>query len=264
MNVPTSDYPAPPVGTVMPADAQQAALWIAGAVLAAFIIVAAWRAFKQRSAMPLLLLVAGFCTILLEPLVCHLGHAVHPAIGQIALFRAADRSIPLHAALIYSFYFGAVYIFLLPRLVSGAASRAFIWKAFFVICVLAYLIEVVPVGAGLWVYYDKQALWFWKGGMPLFWPFVNAACIIFPLALMKLLYASLKGLRQLLVIPLSVMGANMAHFGAGVPFYNATNSTASQGLVDLSGLASIALAFLIVHISSIIAVPSAEARAGAV
>ena len=247
----TLDYPSAPYDAIMPADAQHVVLWIAGIVLAGFFAVALWQAMKQKSALPVLFLVAGFCTILLEPLVTHMGHAVHPEIGQINLFKTADRAIPWHIAMIYSFYFGGVYMFLLPKLLSEQVTRAFVWKAYFAICVLAYLIEIVPVQIGLWVYYDHQALWIWRGGMPLFWTFVNAACIFFPMALMKLLSPSLTGVGQLLVIPLSMMGANMAHFGAGAPYYNAVNSAASPMLIELSGVASVALAFLVVHICAV-------------
>ncbi len=248
MSTYVSDYPTAPYDAVMPAATQQTVLWIASVALAGFVVVGCVKSMRERTALPLLYLVAGFCTILMEPLVDLLGHAIHPVIGQISLFKTADRPIPWHAAIIYSFYFGGVYMFLMPKLMKPNVSSGFIWKCYFIVCVLAYLLEVLPVQAGLWIYYDKQALWFWHGGMPLWWVFVNAACIFWPMALMKILKPALTGFGQLLVIPLSVMGANMAHFGAGVTYYNAANSTASDGLVDLAGLASVGLALLIVHL----------------
>lgn len=246
------DYPTPPYDAVMPADVQHVVLWIAIVALSGFVALALWQSLKQKSALPLLYLVAGFCTILLEPLVTHMGHAVHPEIGQIMLFKTADRGIPWHIALIYTFYFGGVYMFLMPKLLKPDVSSGFVWKSYFIICVMAYAIEVIPVQMGLWVYYDHQALWLWKGGMPLFWTFVNASCIFLPMGLMVLLRSAIKGVGQLLVIPLSVMGANMAHFGAGVTYYNAVNSSASTGLIELSGVASVAMALLIVHICAVL------------
>ena len=256
------EYPTAPIEAVMPAALQHTVLWIASIVLGLFVLLALRQSFKQKTALPLLFLVAGFCTILLEPMVTHMGHAVHPVIGQITLFRVAERSIPWHIAIIYSFYFGGVYMFLYPRLSSGAVTAAFVWKCYWGICAFAYLIEILPVQQGLWIYYDQQALWLWKGGMPLFWTFVNASCIFFPMAIMKLLQSSLIGIKQLLVIPISVMGANMAHFGAGVPYYSAANSSASPLLIELSGLVSVGLALLVVHIcAQIFALPATE-RAG--
>jgi hypothetical protein len=243
-----SDYATAPYEAVMPAATQHTVLWIAAVVLAGFVLLAGWKSWREKSALPLLYLVAGFCTILMEPLVTHMGHALHPLVGQVSLFKSADRAIPWHAALIYSFYFGGVYLFLMPKLVHPNVTSRFIWKSYFVVCALAYLLELVPVQLGLWVYYDRQALWLWHGGMPLWWVFVNVACIYWPMALMKIMRPYLVGFGQLLVIPLSVMGANMAHFGAGVVFYNATNSSASDWVVQVAGLASVGLALLIVHI----------------
>lgn len=268
-----SNYPQAPLDAVMPAAAQEIVLGIAIVALSGFFILSLIQARKTRSLLPPLFLVAGFVTILLETLVTHMGHAVHPEIGQISIFKAADRAIPWHIVLIYSFYFGAVYMFMFERIRTGTFTREFVWKSYFFTCALAYCIEIVPVHIGLWVYYDHQALWLWKGGMPLFWTFVNAGCIYMALTLIKLFYPILTGWKQLLVIPLSAMGAQMGHFGAGFPYYNAVNSAAPVWLIELSGLASVALALLIAFMCSrllsadtraILAPAAAKAKAQAV
>lgn len=246
----SSNYPQAPLDAVMPAAAQEVVLGIAVVALSGFFVLSLFQAKKTKSLLPPLFLVAGFVTILLETLVTHMGHAVHPEIGQISIFKAADRAIPWHIALIYSFYFGAVYMFMFERIRTGTFTREFVWKSYFFTCALAYCIEIVPVQIGLWVYYDHQALWLWKGGMPLFWTFVNAGCIYMALTLIKLFYPILRGWKQLLVIPLSAMGAQMGHFGAGFPYYNAVNSAAPIWLIELSGLASVALALLIAFMCS--------------
>lgn len=245
-----SDYPQAPFDAVMPAAAQEIVLGIAIVALGGFFILSLIQALRTKSFLPPLFLVAGFVTILLETLVTHMGHAVHPEIGQISIFKAADRAIPWHIVLIYSFYFGAVYMFMFERIRNGTFTSAFVWKSYFFTCALAYCIEIVPVHIGLWVYYDHQALWLWKGGMPLFWTFVNAGCIYMALTLIKLFYPILKGWKALLVIPLSAMGAQMGHFGAGFPYYNAVNSAAPIWLIELSGLASVGLALLIAFMCS--------------
>ncbi len=237
-----------PVGAVMPAAAQEIVLWIAIVALGAFLLLGLQQSIKHRSALPLLFFVAGFVTILLEPMCTNFGHAIHPEIGQISLFKTFDRAIPWHIATIYSFYFGGVYLFMFRRIRENGFTRDFVWKSYLSICALAYAIEIVPVHIGLWVYYPPQALWVWSGGMPLFWTFVNAACIFMGLTLIKVFYPLMQGWKQLLVIPLSAMGAIMGHFGAGFPYYHAANSAASPMLVELSGLASVGLAFLIVFL----------------
>ncbi len=240
-------YPQAPFDAVMPAGPQAIMTWVSAIALTIFALVALRQCLRDRSMLPLLYLVAGFCTILLEPLVTHLGHAVHPEVGQWTLFKTADRAIPWHIALTYSFYFGGVFMVVMPRLFAGTVGAGFVWKSYFFTCALAYAIEIVPVHVGLWVYYDTQPLWLWKGSMPLWWTFVNASCIYFPMAMMLLFQPALRGAGQLLVVPLSIMGANMAHFGAGVFVYNAMNSSAERWVIELAGLASVGAALLIVY-----------------
>lgn len=131
------DYPQAPFDAVMPAAAQEIVLWIAIVALGLFLLLGAWQSVKHRTALPLLFFVAGFCTILLETLVTHVGHAIHPEVGQIMLFKTLDWAIPWHIALIYSFYFGGVYLFMFSRIREGTFTRDFVWKSYFFTCALA-------------------------------------------------------------------------------------------------------------------------------
>ena len=246
--LPDHDYPQAPLDVVMPATVQSVLLSVSMVTLIIFFIVALIQCRRHKTFLPVLFLIGGFFTIPMEPLVDLLGHAVHPEIGQISLFKVGNRAIPWHGAVMYAFYFGGVYMFMLPRIMANHFTVAYVWKAYLTTTVLAYLFEIVPVQWGLWVYYDQQALWFWKGGMPLFWPFVNSIAIFVPLTLIKLCYPILKGWRQGLVVLLSPVGALAGHFGAGFPFYNAANSAASRLVIELSGVLSIGLCFLIIYI----------------
>lgn len=246
----TSNYPQAPYDAVMPAAAQEIVLWIAAIALGAFVLIALAMCVKHRSALPLLFLVAGFCAILLEPMVTHVGHAIHPEIGQIQLFKTLDRAIPWHIATIYAFYFGGVFMFMFSRIREGRFTREFVWKSYFFTCALAYLIEIVPLQIGLWIYYEPQALWVWKGGMPLFWTFVNAGCIYMALTMIKLFYPVLRGWKEVFVVPVAGMGVIMGHFGAGYPYYNAANSAAPQWVVEAAGFGSVAMALTIVWFCS--------------
>jgi len=242
-----TNYPGPPVDAVLPAGPHEVILWITLAVLAACLLIALKVSLREKTALPVLFLLAGFCTIPLESLVCHLGHAWHPVIGQNTLYTSYGVSVPVYIALIYSFYFGGAYLAMYSRLQGKQPfTAAWVWKAYFVTCALAYLIEVVPLQLGMWIYYDKQALWLWHGGMPLFWTFVNAACIFGGLTLIRFFMPVLRGWKQILVVLLSPVGVIMVHLGTGFPFYMATNSDASQSMVELGGAVSVALALLMV------------------
>jgi len=244
--LPAAPTPAALQALVMPALPQTIALYVGAIAVTALLVIACRQWRHYRSFVPVLLLLAAFCTVALEPIVGVLGHGFHPVIGQVPLFTTLGRTIPLHIGLVYTFYYGSMYIFLYPTLRAGAVSRAFTWKLFWATAVGAFVFEVVPLRAGLWVYFAPQALWIWHAGMPVFWVIANAVSVIVPLALIKAYLPVCTGWRQGLVVPLSPMGAIMGHVGSGFPFYIAANSGGPQWLVEAGGVASFALALLVV------------------
>ena len=246
MNAREFDFTMPPYEAVMPAAAQDYMTWFAIAMLSLLVVNAFRMASQYKSALPLLLVIAAGLNIANETLVCYLGHAWHPEIGQNTAFKAFDRSIPWHLALIYGAGTGSLYLSMFQRIVNNNFTREFLWKTWLAVCVIGYLFEIIPVQAGLWIYYDNQAWWFWKGGMPAVWPFLNATCMILPLALIKYFYPMLKGYKQLLVLALSPTGAIMGSLASGWPFFTAANSAASQLTVELAGTVTVALSLIIV------------------
>lgn len=250
MNTIKVNFPVPPVDAVMPAAAQDMMLW-SGAILAVICFAIALRmSVKYKTLLPVLFPIAGFCTVVMEPLADVMVHCYHPPVGQITLYMTSNVALPVHTGLIYISYFGAVYLALFSRIVNDSFTSAYLWKAYFVICVLAYLFEIYPVSVGLWLYYEPQALWPGKVSLPLWCVFVNATCVFTSLALIKFLYPLLKGWKQLLVIALSPLGAVMGHLGPDFPISSIYNSSASANplLVQLSGLLSVALALLLAYI----------------
>ena len=230
----------------MPALAQTIALYVGSVAVAALFIIACRQWRRYGSIVPVLFLIGGFCTVALEPLVGVLGHGFHPVLGQVPLFTTLGRTIPLHIGLIYTFYYGSMYIFLYPTLRAGALSQTFTWGLFWATAAAAFVFEIVPMQAGLWVYFDPQALWLWRGGMPVFWVVANAVSLIVPLTLIKAFLPECTGWRQWLVVPLSPMGAIMGHVGSGFPFYIAANSDVPPWVVEAGGVASFGLALVVV------------------
>jgi hypothetical protein len=245
---PFETLPASVAQLPMPALAQNIALGFGALAIVTLLVLAARQCMHYRSAVPVLFLVAGFCTVAQEPIVGVLGHGAHPTIGQISLFSALGRSIPLHIGMVYCFYYGSMYILLYPRLMAGTITAAFAWKLFWATVFGAFVFEVIPLQAGLWVYYDPQALWVWRGGMPVFWVVANAVSLMVPLTLIKVFLPACTGWKQWLVVPLSPMGAIMGHVGTGFPFYIAANAEVSQWLVELAGCVSVALGLLAVSV----------------
>lgn len=243
---------APPM--VMPEPLQTVFLWISGIGALLVLLYSIKMSRSYGSAVPLLMVIAAGAAIPLESLVGLLGHVVHPVSGSIKMYEAYTRVIPWHMFFAYVAGFGVMYLVLYPKMVKGNATPRFVWATCGVSVVLYILIEIYPVSAGLWVYYDDQPLWLWKGMAPLTWCFMNTACEITGAALMCLMLPYLKGWKQLLIIPLGPMGALMGHLGSGWPMYTVINSDAhSTNLaVQSSGLVTVGLAIFIMWICVVI------------
>ena len=248
------NFPVPPPAS-MPEPLQTIFFWLT-AVLALLVLgYSIWLAKKHESAVPVLLVLAAAAAIPLEPIVGFLGHVIHPADGSIKMFAAVDRVIPWHMGFAYTAAFGAIYLALYLKISSGKGVPSnYVWVTY-AISVAAYIvIEIYPVSAGLWVYYDNQPLWLWRGMAPLPWSFLNSASEIMGITLVYMLLPYLRGWRQGLIILLGPMGALMAHLGSGWPMYSIMNSSAAQSfwLLQGSGLLSIALAIVTTWICVII------------
>lgn len=239
--------------TVIPAQLQMVFLWLTIIAVAVITLAALRMSLRDRSAVPVLMVVGGFTAIVLEPIVTFLGHAVHPAAGQIMLFEAVQRAIPWHIALGYSAGFGLYYLLLYPKMRANTITPALLWKTTFVTALCYFLGEAYPVSNGLWIYYGHQPLRIWHGTAPLTWNFLNAACMLMGAALIHVTLPYLRGLKQLLVLVLAPVGALMGHMGAGWPMYTVMNlPNAPVWLVEASGVATVALVFLIVWICSLL------------
>jgi hypothetical protein len=243
-------YSMPPVDAVAPPIATQI---FGGASILLSLVVLVWALIhtrKYKSTLPLWLFVAACCSIVLESVVCHMGHCWHSVVGQDTLYTNNGVSVPKYLLFSYCFYFGLVYMALFPKIVHNNFTMGFVWKAYFAMSFWAAVVEIYVVHTDLWIYYGNQALWVWKGTLPLFSVFVNSACIFTALTLIKVFYPVLTGWKQPLVVVLSPLGAYVGHFGAGFPYYTVVNSAASQNqwLVELSGIACLLLSLLLVFL----------------
>ena len=261
MNTLQVNYPVAPE-TVMDPVAQSWAIGIGVVGLVISLIIGGRMSVKYNTVLPLLFPIAGFFCSILEPIVCILGHCVHAVSGQLTLFETNGRPIPLHLSLAYALYFGPVWMALFKRAVDHGLTNNFLWKAYAGTAVFAVLFEILPVQYGLWMYYDRQALWLWKGTVPLFWAFCNPVNMWVSFALILKYRHLLTGVRSLLLIPLTQVGVYMGAMGAGFPYFNAANSTASQAMIELSGIASVLLGLGIVAACNQSLVASSKALRG--
>ena len=246
-----TDFPVAPT-LVIPSALQAVFLWITIVLAVGVLIAGLMVSLKQRSAVPFLMVIGGFAAILLEPVVTFLGHAVHPKNGQIMLFETVGRAIPWHIALGYMGGFGIFYLLIYSKYVGGTLTAESIWKMSLVTALCFYAGEAYPVEHGLWAYYDFQPLWIWKGTAPPPWSVLNATCMLTSATLMLLSAPYLRGLAQLLLVPMAVSGAFMGHMGAGFPMYNAMNAAVPRWVIELSGVLSVCMALVLVWICTLL------------
>jgi len=247
----TVNFPVPPE-LVIPATLQDIFLYATIAAAAVVTGVALRMSIRRHSAVPLLMVIGGLAAILMEPVVTYLGHAVHPKAGQIIMFEAVNRAIPWHIGLGYMAGFGIFYLLLYTKHVAGTLTAATIWKTVLITALCYCLGEAIPVSNGLWAYYDYQPLWWWHGTAPPTWNILNATCMLTSTTLMLVALPHLKGIAQLLLVPLAVAGAYMGHMGAGFPMYNAMNTDLPHWAIELSGVATVAMALVIVWVCSLV------------
>jgi hypothetical protein len=248
------DFPVAP-DVVIPAQLQEIFLGLTVIAAIAVTAVALKMALQRRSAVPLLMTIGGLAAIAMEPVVTFLGHAVHPEIGQIRMFETVDRAIPWHIGLGYMAGFGLFYLWLYARHTAGTLDASAIWKGVLITAVCYAVGEAYPVSHGLWVYYDYQPLQWWSGTAPLTWNILNATSMLCSATLMFMALPHLRGIAQLLLIPLAVAGAYMGHMGAGFPMYNIMNTTLPWWAMELSGAASVAMAMVIVWLCTLVLTP---------
>ena len=247
------NFPVPP-DAVMPEPLQTIMFWLTATLAAVVFGYSLLLAKRLASVLPILLILGAGAAIVLEPIVAFLGHVIHPATGSIEMFTAVNRTIPWHMGFAYIAAFGTVYLVIFTRMIEGPVHKNYVWITY-IVSVCAYiLIEIYPVQAGLWVYYDDQPLWLWRGMAPLTWAFLNSASELLGVTLVYLLMPLLVGWRQVLVVVLCPMGALMAHLGSGWPMYSIMNSAASSSdvLLQASGLLSVGLAILTVCMCTLI------------
>jgi hypothetical protein len=240
-------YTQTPADLIMPATAQLWTTTLYGIGALIFILLALYLAWRERSALPVLMILGAALTIYLEPVVDVLGNAVHPQIGQFNLLTTNGHPVPWAVLIGYLWYFAAPPLLAYRVLQQQIMTRRLIWGAFASVVTGAALVEQIPLHFGVWVYYGEQLPKI--GYMPIWWIFANTAAVLVPFILLYKLFPTLAGLRQLLVIPLMPCGAFMGHAAAGWPMYNllgTDTATLPAAALYLGSLATALLALMTV------------------
>ena len=237
----------------MPEPLQTIVFWVSMFGAVAILAYSALVARRFGTMVPVLLVIGAFCSVPLESLVGYLGHVTHPQVGSIAMYTAVDRTIPWHMAFGYTIAFGIVYLIIYQRAAAGTLNRPLIFKIAILTALSYFVVETVGVSTKLWVYFEPQAIWIWRMTEPPIWGILNATSEVLGASLVIFMLPHLKGIRQVLIIALCPIATVMGHFGAGFPWYNVINSSASQQMMDLSALLSAGLSVLVWWVAAVLA-----------
>ena len=216
-SLPDLAYTLPPPNLVMPQGPQEIIIAVFGGGAVLLVLYALYQAYTRKSWLPVLFLIAGGFSVMLEPMADAWGNVIHPPVGQVSAFQAEGHPVPWHIVGGYVWYYGLLNIILFDRFIARTMTPALWWKTAFWSALAVTAVEQVPIYYGLWVYYGKHA--FILGIMPLSMAAPNAASVMIPSLLIYRLMPILTGWRQLLVlalVPCTVVGT---HAGASIPSY---------------------------------------------
>ena len=232
----------------MPLVAQTWALYVFSSLAIATLVWGIVRARIERSLAPVYYVLGGALTCFLEPILARLGHATHAQAGQITAFEGLGLLVPWHAAVSYTFYFGAAYLLLVPAFRDRRYSPKQIWAILGSITVSAWVFEAPLVHIGLWSYFGDQPYQPFHL-QPIWWSAGSAVMLLVPIMLIARLGDRLQGWRQALIIPLAPMGAMAGASACCWPVWVALSSPAGEVVRYAAATLTILFAVLIVWIS---------------
>ena len=221
--------------------------WISSVIVAVGVIYALqdWR--KNKSVVPLLLIIGGAAANLSEPFVDIVAGCWHPAAGQHTLFELMGRPMPVWLFPTYIASFGVQAMVMYVAFRRGISARA-MWLWYLVPVMSDIVLEVclLNLSDNLYVYYGNQPLVL--AGFPLFWAPINALGVYVPVVVLTLLSPHMKGWK-LATVPLFTPLLYAAVMGlTGMPSIVVINTAAPSWMVPLGGLASTALALTVVFL----------------
>lgn len=238
-----STFPAmPPLDAAMPAT-QETFTWVWALIALASILYCSWQSLRQRSGLPLAILVGSSLSMFAEALVIRDMHCWYPAVGQITAFTSNGQSIPLFVPFAYVFFFAPGILMLMQAFERGMSQYRF-WATYGAAILGVLVYEYVGLSNGLWLYYGDHPLML--AGLPLTWAVLNPLLLLVPAVVLFKLHAHLKGPALLLVVVFMAAQVTGLERLIGYPIYAAINSNVSSGVALAAALLSIAMALIVV------------------
>lgn len=227
-----------------------AGLLLLAAITGTVLVVRGVRGWELRFT-ALVLLGSALC-IVFEPALDAVGGVWFATVNQqLGLPQMWGVKVGLHMLFAYYVFLG-VTVVAIVRYVRGGADEVELWRLYAVLIVLAAVLELpILYLTNIYTYYGVHPFFFRWLPLPLWVPVVNAT-LPFCMASICLLLGSTGRRMHLWLIPI-VMPAGLfaIYFAEAWPVLTALNSEVSAGVARVGGLATIALALLMMHFQSL-------------
>jgi hypothetical protein len=225
--------PQPPFDSAIDPTVQS---WVTGFMAAAAVIALVYALVDwRRSGKPtfLLLYLGGGAMMAFEPLVDTVGGCWFPEGNSWVAFHAYGRPLPVWLGLVYFFYFG-VGVGVTWRLMRFGITRKQLWWLFTAGVVGDFVLEATLLHFDTYIYYGWQPLVLLK--FPLWWGPVNSLITMVAGAVVYRYESYLHdGLRQLLIIPITLSVSAAMNTVAGWPSWFVINTDVGPTLTAAGG-----------------------------
>jgi hypothetical protein len=242
--------PTIPLQKVMPATTQTALLVAMTVVAAAFFAYAIFESRRRRDLVPVFIMVGASLAVFYEPVGDALVKVYYAERGQETWIHAFGRDIPAFIGILYFWYMSVGALWLLRASKSGVTAGQWWarWAGFVVFATVFELIVTKFAGAP-WIYYGKQPLTILDVPVLTTGNYVSFVVTIAAgtVAMARFLPRS----KHWLIVPGVVILMAAGHAGTSLPQAVALYGTNSQFLLDLSALASFAMALLVSYLCSL-------------
>jgi hypothetical protein len=240
---PAFGLPTPPVDAAIPASVDTVVTGVMVLLTGGALMFALVHWLRTRRPTFLVLFLAGGAMMLLEPFVDTVGGCWHPANATRA-FEIWGRPMPVWLCLTYFVFFGIGGGVTWLVLRNNPTPRT-LWMLFAGSMIGDTVLEVTLLRFDTYVYYGNQPLVL--ADFPLWWAPTNALVDLAVAAILVRCAHAFTGARLLLAIPAAMAVSAAVNTVTGWPSWTAVNSDLGFVGTQLAGLATFAVAGLIVH-----------------
>lgn len=231
--------PSPSVDSAVDGTGQIIATSATFAAALVAVVLIGRMCLRERIVWPLLVLVGGTMTCLLEPLFDHLYGLWFPTIGQWTLFVTYGIHEPVWLPAAYLVVYGAFAV-AAARLLAARPSLRTVWRLYAALVVIAIVAEIGYITVlGSYNYQDRQP--FVVLGYPLFLGFVNSMSALISGLVIYRLAPLLTGRAQLALLAVPPMAFSVDAVGSGFLYLAIRHSPNPPTVLLYLGAVTVAL-----------------------